>query len=321
MFSRLFASSVALALVAVVGAVAAPEASARSFKSCEALVAKYPNGVAQNKKSANRWKKRGYERPAVNKKVYRRNAEELTVSRGVLCGTTTKELRSGNAKAYAELFLNGTAAQVRAGGPMVSPGSPAALYLQYWANSRDATAWREYGSRGVIQPPLEPEPVVEEKTRGSVVSYLVGEARVPHTFTFDKQNRVTSWSTAAGDVAPRLTAVNGQASVEGLTVRVFEMYNTNAGRLALTAAVTNNRSEEAGVLYNAIYDSPVGRYPATTTVPCVKPGQTAYFYSVTEIDATAVLPSSWEIRFSGDLGECNVYSQETALTVPVNSAS
>lgn len=32
-------------------------------------------------------------------------------------------------------------------------------------------------------------------------------------------------------------------------------------------------------------------------------------------------PSSWEIRFSGDLGECNVYSQEMVLTVPVNSAS
>lgn len=319
MRKQAFTSTLAVAALTIGTVFVSPPASARTFATCEALVAKYPNGVAQSSKSATRWARSGYDRPTVNKKVYQRNSNKLDTTRGVLCGTTTKEARSANANAYSELFLNGTAAQVRAGGPMVAPGSPAALYLQYWANTRDATAWREYGSRGVIQPPPAPEPVVEERTRGSAVAYLVGEARVPYTFAFDKQNRVTSWSTAAGEVAPRLYAVNGEASVDGLTVRVLEMYNTNDGRVALTATVANNRSEEAGVLYNAIYNAPNGRFPATTTSPCVKPGQTAYLYLVTEINAEGVVPSSWEVRFSADLGMCNTYSQETVLTVPVNS--
>lgn len=320
MFIRVAAICSALALVAAGNAFLAPEASARSFASCEALVAKYPNGVAQKKKSANRWKKRGYERPTVNAKVYRRNADNLSVSRGVVCGTTTKDLRSENAKAYAELFQNGTSAQIRAGGPMVAPGSPAALYLTYWANTRDASAWYEYGSRGVIQPPPPAEPVTQQQTRGAAVVLEVGDERDAYTFSFDEQNRVTSWSTAAGDVADRLKAVVGETTAEGLTIRPSLMYDTNNGLVALTATVTNNRTQEAGLLYNAVYNAPTGRYPAQTVRACIQPGQTAPIYAITEIAADGVLPSSWEIRFSADLGICNTYGQETILTVPVNAA-
>jgi len=315
-----FTSTLAVIALTIGTVLIAPPALARTFATCEALVAKYTNGVAKSSKSATRWTKSGYDRPTVNKKVYKRYSKKLDSSRGVLCGITTKEARSANAKTYSELFLNGTAAQVRAGGPMVASGSPAALYLQYWANTRDASAWSEYGSRGVIQPPPAPEPIVEEKTRGSAVKYLVGNSRDSYTFSFDTQNRVTSWSSAAGDIASRIKAVNGEASVDGLTVRVLEMYNTNSGKVALTATVVNNRSEEAGVLYNAIYNASNGRYPATTSFPCVKPGQTAYLSLLTEINAEGVVPSSWEVRFSADLGICNTFSQETVLTVPVNSA-
>ncbi len=321
MFIRIIAVSAAVAFVVAGSALAAPEASARSFNSCETLVAKYPNGVAQNKKSANRWKNRGYDRPAVNKKVYRRNADDLEVSRGVLCGTTTKELQSANAKAYAELFQNGSSAQIRAAGPMVAPGSPAALYLDYWANTRDAVSWREYGSRGVIQPPPTPEPVTQQKTRGSAVIFEVGAEKEPYTFTFDNRNRVTSWIATAGDVSDRLSAVTGGTTAEGLTISPLQMYDANNGRAVLTATVTNNRPQEAGVLYNAVYNAPTGRYPAETTAACVQPGQTAPLYISTEIPADGVLPSSWEIRFSGDRGMCDVYSQEIILTVPVNPAT
>jgi len=319
MFSKLVSALIS-GVVLLAGAVSyAPAASARSFKSCESLVATYPNGVAKNKKSANRWVARGYGKPRVNTKVYRRNAGDLNTSRGVICGTTLKEIRSANARAYADLFLNGTGPQIRAGGPMVAPGSPAALYLDYWANTVDAFAWEEYGSRGVIQPPPAPEPVREKKTTGSTVTYQVGEnADNLYTFSFDDSNRVTSWSTSAGDLAPRLKAVSGQVTSEGLTIQVLQMYETNNGPVALTALVTNNRPGEAGVLYTAVYNTSSGRYPALTTRACLQPGQTAPVFIDTEIDADLQLPSSWEIRFAADADSCNAWSDETVLTVPVN---
>jgi len=317
MFSRSLAVSVSMTLVVASGVMLAPPASARSFDSCEALVAKYPSGVAKSRKSANRWAKRGYERPRVNKRIYRRNADDLDTSRGVVCGTTSKTLQSENAKAYAELFQNGTADQIRAGGPMVAPGSPADLYLDYWANTRDASSWREYGSRGVIQPPPTSQPVTQVDTRGAAVVFTVGDEKETFTFGFDDQNRVTSWRTDAGDVATRLDAVIGENTSEGITIRPQQMYQTNNGLVALTATVTNNRASEIGLLYNAVYNAPQGRYPAQTISACIQPGQTTPIYAITEIGADTSLPSSWEIRFSADRGMCNVYSQETILTVPV----
>lgn len=312
-----FISVLSTITIAVTASQGIGPAQAAPFTSCAQLIAKYPAGVAQSNKAAQKWVKRGYERPKVNRKIFRQ-VKKLGTSSGVVCGTTTTQIRDTNAKNYMTLVATGSPGEIRTKGAMVALGSPASDYLDYWAFTEEATGWETYGARGVLQPPQNPAPAITKQGTGPIIAYKLGDsAQSIFTFDFDKQNRVQSFSTPAGQIADRLKKISGQASTDGVTIAVSMLYNTNNGQVAITGTATNGSPSPVGMLIEAVYDTTQGRLPAQTTRPCLQPGQTAPFYSLTQIPAATQIPSSWEIRLSADRGSCNTYSQETVITVPI----
>lgn len=75
--------ALALTAVATTAAMSVPvaaEAAAPYFRSCDALTAKWPNGVAKGPVAANKAVRDGYSRPATSKlavQVYWRNYRSL----------------------------------------------------------------------------------------------------------------------------------------------------------------------------------------------------------------------------------------------------
>ena len=309
------AIGIALCSMLSLGALAAP-ANATPWTSCEAVIAKYPAGVAQSPQAAARWAAQGYERPVVSKRVFSQ-MRKLGVRSGVVCGETKTRLRVANAKAYSDLLATGTPSQLRAGGAMVAPGSPANSYLEYWAATEEALGWNTYASRGVIQPPPTPRSVVREGS-GPVITYKIGaEPNDVYTFEFDSDNRVRSFTTPGGPLDRRIRNISGQASVVGVTIQANLLYDSNSRTVVFVGSASNASGSPVGVLSDAVYNSSQGRLPATTTRPCLLPGQTAPLYSSTQVQGSGQIPASWEFRLAADLGECNMYSTETIVTVPI----
>lgn len=66
------------------GPLALPEAT--KYRSCDALLAKYPKGVARDAKAASQARAKGLQKPKVNKSVYVVNGPRLDRDRdGVAC--------------------------------------------------------------------------------------------------------------------------------------------------------------------------------------------------------------------------------------------
>lgn len=63
-----------------------PAAPAKKFASCEALLKKYPKGIAETKDAATRATDEGFATPRVNKAVYKANSARLDRDKdGVMC--------------------------------------------------------------------------------------------------------------------------------------------------------------------------------------------------------------------------------------------
>ena len=84
--ARVLAGVITVVVLLPIFPVAASAAPMTRYSNCAALLKDYPNGVANNKRSAARAVAVGKRRPAVRPKIYRENASRLDRDRdGVAC--------------------------------------------------------------------------------------------------------------------------------------------------------------------------------------------------------------------------------------------
>ena len=285
--------------VLVSGLLAPGVAQAKQFESCTDLVSRYPDGVASSAKAAKRWQKRGYERPTVSRKVFRRNESIGEVSRGVLCGTTRTEARMQVAMRVARLIADSYPSDIRANLDLVAPGSPAYLWMEFTAGDIDARNWTEYGSRGVVSPPASSgcdlRPV---RNRGASVGVRWAcDGGEVVTFAFDEQDRVTDWQQP-GDKAlsERIRTVNGSTSVANVTVEALISFQSLDGQVYLLSRVRNDSAAPVTLWYTAVYGSSAGRLPAQASSGCVRPGQATYWSVGSSVPTEFPSPATWELE-------------------------